>query len=127
MLDKEKEYSTTLDKMTTLQREEYESFLNWKRSEASKYEILEHILESIIAYNDEYPEDEIDNVVEISKTIENFADFLEVFSYQIREQTLEWASTNMFSLMEKQLQEDPPEINWIDIREVADTTDGQKE
>lgn len=97
---------------------QFQSFLKWQQKQELMKVNGTWLMNNIIAWNDDgpkdkYPEDR--EVVDVVATHENLERFLEVYAAQVRSETLNWVSENLFEGLEQRLEEHYPGVSFKEV------------
>ena len=106
--------------------EKFEAFLRWNERQTSMRFEMGAVLDNLIAWDDEYPEDER-GVVDLSGTADNLIDLMQAFKEQVQQDTLKWVSEELVDALESRLDDEDPGVNWKAISEVMVQVHGWKE
>ena len=103
--------------MAGIDPEKLKSFEEWiQKQRYMKFE-MRGVLNNLIAWDDEYPEDER-GVVDLSGTADNLIDLMQAFKEQVQQDTLKWVSEGLVAALEERLDDEDPGVNWKAISEV---------
>ena len=106
--------------------EKFEAFLRWNERQTSMRFEMGAVLDNLIAWDDEYPEDER-GVVDLSGTAENLTLLLQAFKEEVRRETLKWVADELTDALEGRLDDEDPGVNWKALSEVMEQEHGWKE
>ena len=103
--------------MAQIDPEKLKAFEEWiQKQRYMKFE-MRGVLDNLIAWDDEYPEDER-GVVDLSGTADNLIDLMQAFKEQVQQDTLKWVSEGLVDALEERLDDEDPGVNWKAISEV---------
>ena len=91
-----------------INKERFEAFLKWEDRQTKMRMDVQVVLENLIAWNEEYPEDERD-VVDLLGTADNLVKLTEVIAEVVRRETLQWVAENLVDTLEQDLEEEEPQ------------------
>ena len=106
--------------------EKFEAFLRWNERQTSMRFEMGAVLDNLIAWDDEYPEDER-GVVDLSGTAENLTLLLQAFKEEGRRETLKWVADELTDALEGRRDDEDPGVNWKALSEVMEQEHGWKE
>ena len=106
--------------------EKFEAFLRWNERQTFMRFEMGALLDNLIVWNDEYPEDERD-VVDLSGTADNLNLLLQAFKEEVRRDTLKWVADELTDALEGRLDDEDPGVNWKALSEVMEQEHGWKE
>jgi len=104
--------------------EKLEALGRWNERQAFLRFEMGAILDNLIAWDDEYPEDER-GVVDLSGTAENLTLLLEAFKEEVRRETLKWVADELTEV--SGYWGESPKVNWKALSEVMEQEHGWKE
>ena len=119
------------EKEVTIDQARMDSFLAWHDKQARTKMDGVNILEMMLVWNDEAPEDEREwsYPVELGEVAGNLEKFLEVYAAEVRRDTLDWVGENIWDRLEQHLEEDPPGVDMASVikefEEYADTEEDE--
>ena len=103
--------------MAGIDPEKLKAFEEWQQKQNYMKFEMGLVLDNLIAWDDEYPEDER-GVVDLSGTADNLIDLMQAFKQQVQQDTLKWVSEELVDALQSRLDDEDPGVNWKAISEV---------
>jgi hypothetical protein len=96
--------------------EQFQAFERWVQRQDDMKVNGNWLMGNLLVWNEEYPEDER-AVLEVDSTWEQLEKLLEVYAAQVRAETLQWVTDNLYTLLNEDLADDPPGVDMKAVRE----------